>query len=141
MRTLGTPAINLDHIVGTSKTSKAKGPIRQTRAANKRAITNAAGARTRGGRIHFGKSQMRAQEPGENGDDFVELFGVEPFLRNQVTKENILHLQNRVDSEGTPKVAESLGISEVTLLRVMAGFGHRLQPKCAAKVRGYFGAK
>lgn len=88
--------------------------------------------------IKFGKP--RPQAAGEPSD-LAALFGVEPFLRNQVTKENIDHLRNRIDSEGIAKVAESLELSIQALLYVCSGFGHRCRPTTAQKIRGYFGTE
>jgi hypothetical protein len=109
------------------------------RTAGNRAAAKLNTARTfsRNGKvIKFGKSAPQAA----GGDsELTALFGVEPFLRNQVTKEQVDHLRLRIDSEGLPKVAESLGINQITVLRLCAGFGHRLMPGSAEKIRGYFG--
>lgn len=50
----------------------------------------------------------------------------------------INQLRNWIDTEGLPKVARDLELSEVVVLRVCAGFGHRLMPSTARKVREYF---
>lgn len=87
--------------------------------------------------IRFGAGRG-PQAQGDNGDDFAELFQVEPFLRNQVSLQQINHLRNRIDSEGLPTVAKELGVCETTILRVCAGFGHRLERGTAQVLREYF---
>ena len=48
-------------------------------------------------------------------------------------------LRDLIDREGSPRAAELVGVCEITLLRVCAGFGHRLRPPTAAAVRKYLG--
>lgn len=110
------------------------------RAANKDASVAATASRVVRRRKQHTNPTPQAR--GDNGDDFAELFGVEPFLRNQVTVKQIDHLRNRLDSEGPRQVLEDIGICETSLLRLCAGFGHRNTRAVAAKVREYFaGAK
>lgn len=80
---------------------------------------------------------MRASDD----NSFTALFDVEPFLRNQVTKTQIDHLRNRIDGEGLRTVATDVGVDQTTLLRVCAGFGHRLTPTTAGMFRDYFDKK
>lgn len=70
--------------------------------------------------------------------NMVALFELGRFERNQLSRQQIDVLRNMIDNEGTPRAAAALEISEVTLLRVCAGFGHRLSPKTAAKIRQFF---
>jgi len=87
--------------------------------------------------IRFGAGRG-PQAAGDTGSDFTELFNVEPFLRNQVTMQQINHLRNRIDSEGLASVCKEIGMCETTLLRVCAGFGHRLERGTAQVLREYF---
>jgi hypothetical protein len=47
-------------------------------------------------------------------------------------------LKDLVEDEGLRKVCEWVGVSEITLLRVMAGFSHKCQPTRLNKVRRFF---
>ncbi|HEY2735943.1 MAG TPA: hypothetical protein VGI70_18225 [Polyangiales bacterium] len=71
-------------------------------------------------------------------DELAALFDLGPYDRNQLTRADIDHLRNRIDSEGLAPVAKELEISEIALLRACAGFGHRLMVRTAAKIRAYF---
>lgn len=90
-----------------------------------------------GKQVKFGAGRG-PQAPGDNGDDFTELFNVEPFLRNQITLNQINHLRNRIDSEGLTAVAKEIELDGMVLLRVCAGFGHRCTPGSAQVLRDYF---
>jgi hypothetical protein len=68
-----------------------------------------------------------------------KLLVLEPFTRNQITHSQIDRLRDLVDRQGSAHAADQVGICEITLLRVCAGFGHRLRPQTAAKVRAFFG--
>lgn len=62
------------------------------------------------------------------------------FERNGVSERVLYQLRNWVDTEGLAKVSEALDMSEVTVLRILAGFAHRLRPTIVQKVVGYFRA-
>lgn len=82
--------------------------------------------------------RRNASSETKRDSSLVALFSLGPYDRNQLTRTMLDQLRNWIDNEGTPKVAKELEVSEVTLLRACAGFGHRLQPKTAAKLRRYF---
>jgi hypothetical protein len=69
------------------------------------------------------------------------LFAIGPYDRNQITSAQIDRLRDLVDTLGGPSAAERVGVCEITLLRVCAGFGHRLRPETAAKVRKFLGGR
>jgi hypothetical protein len=82
-----------------------------------------------------GKRQREA-----NNSNLVALFSIGPFERNRVSRAEIDRLRERIDSDGTTAVAREIEVSELTLLRICAGFAHRLQTRTADKVRDYLGA-
>lgn len=67
----------------------------------------------------------------------AKLFSLGTYDRNQITQPQIDRLRELVDTLGGPTAAERVGVCEITLLRVCAGFGHRLRPETAAKVRKF----
>jgi hypothetical protein len=82
--------------------------------------------------------KSRARRKSERPDNLIRLFEIGPYDRNRVTREQIQYLRDLIDSDGGPKTAESMGISEVTMYRVAAGFAHQLRPATAQKVRAFF---
>lgn len=70
--------------------------------------------------------------------ELADLFDLEPYDRNQVSKAQINQLRDWVDVAGLPAVSAKLDVSSEAVLRVCAGFGHRLQARTAAKMRRYF---
>lgn len=86
----------------------------------------------------LGKSRKRSAKDTES---LEELFGVEPFHRNEITLSEINRLRNLIDERGAYPVAAELNVQGATLLMVTSGFGHRLQPKTAERVRDYLRKK
>lgn len=76
-----------------------------------------------------------------SADAIAALYDIGPYDRNQISLSQINRLRELVDTRGGPRAAELVGVCEVTLLRVCAGFGHRLQPPTAAKLREWFAGK
>lgn len=70
-----------------------------------------------------------------------KLYDIGTYDRNQISLAQINRLRDLIDNKGGQRAAEFVGISEVTLLRICAGFGHRLRPKTAEKLREFFGKK
>lgn len=90
----------------------------------------------------FGRRTRRSERTRERGGSaaLAKLFDIGPFDRNAVTRSQIDRLRDLIDREGLPRASEKVGVTDTTLLRVCAGFGHRLRPPTAAKIREYFGA-
>jgi hypothetical protein len=68
----------------------------------------------------------------------VTLFSLGSYDRNQLSIRQLDKLRDWIDSSGAAEVAKALAVSEITLFRVCAGFGHRLRPGTAMKFRKYF---
>jgi hypothetical protein len=88
--------------------------------------------------MSLGKPRKRSARDDES---LEELFGVEPFHRNEITLTEINRLRSWIDERGAGPVADDLGIADSTLLFVTSGFGHRLQPKTAERVRNFLRKK
>lgn len=65
------------------------------------------------------------------------LFAIEPYHRNEVRVSEIDRLRELIDLLGVPAAAEKVGVSDVTLLRVTSGFGHKLRASTAEKIREF----
>lgn len=76
-----------------------------------------------------------------SAETLAKLYDIGPYDRNQINLSQINRLRDLVDNKGLERAAEFVGVSDVTLLRVCAGFGHRLRPKTAEKIREFFGKK
>lgn len=74
-------------------------------------------------------------------ESLEELFGVEPFHRNEITLREIDRLRTLIDEKGAFPVAAEVTVPAATLLLVTSGFGHRLQPKTAERVREFLRSK
>lgn len=59
------------------------------------------------------------------------------FDRNEITLSEIDRLRNMIDEKGACPVAADLGVQPVTLLLVTSGFGHRLRPKTAERIKEF----
>jgi hypothetical protein len=68
------------------------------------------------------------------------LLRIEPFHRNEVTAREIDRLRDMIDQQGPRQVAKLVGVNQLTLLRVAAGFGHKLVPHTAEKLREFLRA-
>lgn len=64
-----------------------------------------------------------------------ELDDLGPIMR--VTRADIITLRDLCATEGSVKVAEQMGLSEVTLLRVMAGLGERCITRSTHSLRDF----
>lgn len=67
----------------------------------------------------------------------AKLYRIEPYHRNEVTPAEIRRLQDLIDLIGFPAAEKEIGVDQQTLLKVCAGFGHKLQPQTADIVRNY----
>lgn len=85
-----------------------------------------------------GKSSSRRKTRNDL-DELAALFDLGPFDRNQLNRDQIDKLRQWIDDVGLPTVAKELEVTHLTVLRVCAGFGHRMTPRCSAKFRKYFG--
>lgn len=74
-------------------------------------------------------------------ESLEELFGVEPFHRNEITLREMDRLRAMIDERGARPTADDMKIRDATLLMVTSGFGHRLQPKTAERVREFLRSK
>lgn len=72
---------------------------------------------------------------------FVKLFKVERYDRNEITNNEILRLQELIDTKGAPGAAEIVGIDDRSLLLVTSGFAHKVMPKTAEKLRDFLRKK
>lgn len=86
----------------------------------------------------LGKPRKRGKAEDES---LEELFGVEPFHRNEISLSEINRLRSRIDERGASPVAIEMEVEPATLLLVTSGFGHRLQPKTAERVRDFLRKK
>lgn len=86
----------------------------------------------------LGKPRKRSAKADES---LEELFGVEPFHRNEISVAEINRLRTLIDERGANPTAEDLGVADATLLMVTSGFGHRLQPKTAERIRDFLRKK
>lgn len=87
-----------------------------------------------------GKVSKRTREVA-SAAALEKLYDIGPYDRNQISLGQINRLRDLVDNKGLQNAAMFVGLSELTLLRVCAGFGHRLRPKTAEKLREFFGKK
>lgn len=73
-------------------------------------------------------------------ESLAELFRLDgaTFERNGVDARVLYQLRALVDTEGVEKVAKDMQLTAVTVLRVLAGFAHRLRPGTVKKVVEYF---
>lgn len=85
------------------------------------------------------RSRPPTEDAGSMSDAFKKLFDIGPYHRNELSMKQIDRLRDLIDTEGLPRASHKIGVDQTTLLRVCAGFGHRLRPGTAAKVREYFG--
>jgi alcohol dehydrogenase class IV len=80
----------------------------------------------------------RRQESDEIASGIARLFrSLGPYERNQITAAQIDRIRDLMDVIGIPAACERVGVSEACLLKVTSGFGHRLRPETAAKVRKF----
>lgn len=84
------------------------------------------------------KSRRRREHDARDPDNLVRLFEIGPYDRNRVSRSQIQHLRDLIDSQGGPATAKEMGVSEITMYRVAAGFAHQLRPLTALKVREFF---
>lgn len=68
---------------------------------------------------------------------FASLFSIGPYERNRVTRAEIDKLRNLIDHEGIVKTCKILKLSEITILRICAGFAHRLTTPTAQRLSAY----
>jgi hypothetical protein len=85
------------------------------------------------------KHKGRPRKSRGDLDELAALFDLGPFDRNQVNRDQIDQLRQWIDEAGLPTVSKELEVSSIAILRVCAGFGHRMTPKTASKIRKYFG--
>jgi hypothetical protein len=88
--------------------------------------------------MSLGKARKRSAKDDES---LEELFGVEPFLRNEISIAEINRLRSLIDERGVKPVAVDLNVVDSTLLMVTSGFGHRLARKTAERVRDFLRKK
>lgn len=86
-------------------------------------------------------SLAKPRKHGKADESLEELFGVEPFHRNEITLGEINRLRGWIDERGAQPVADDMEVESATLLLVTSGFGHRLQPKTAERVRDFLRKK
>lgn len=82
--------------------------------------------------VHKSEAAKREREAA-----FVKLFPIEPFHRNEITKNQIDRLREMIDAKGLQGTAELVGVNAMTLLRVCAGFGHQLNTLTRGKFREF----
>lgn len=87
----------------------------------------------------FGKPHKRTAKAED--ESLEELFGVEPFLRNEISLAEINRLRALIDERGARPVADDMEVKDATLLMVTSGFGHRLARKTAERVRDFLRKK
>lgn len=86
-------------------------------------------------------SLAKPRKHGKADESLEELFGVEPFLRNEISVSEINRLRALIDERGAGPTADELEVSDATLLLVTSGFGHRLTRKTAERVRDFLRKK
>lgn len=86
-------------------------------------------------------SLAKPRKHGKADESLEELFGVEPFHRNEITLGEINRLRSQIDERGAGPVADDVEVDRATLLLVTSGFGHRLRPKTAERVRDFLRKK
>lgn len=74
---------------------------------------------------------------GSTAEHMEALFTIAPYHRNEVRVNEIDRLRELIDLLGVSAAAERVGVSDVTLLRVTSGFGHKLRAQTAEKIREY----
>lgn len=79
--------------------------------------------------------RVRIRGGTSNMEELFDLGG--RFDRNELTRTEIDRLRNMIDTRGAWPVATELGLAPATLLLACAGFGHRLRPKTAERLREY----
>jgi hypothetical protein len=70
-------------------------------------------------------------------ESLEELFGIEPFHRNEITAREIRQLQHMIDEKGIPTTCKDLNLDKGTLLMVTSGFGHCMRPYTAERLRTF----
>ncbi len=70
-------------------------------------------------------------------NDLEDLFEIPRYDRNEVTLSEINRLRDMIDKYGMPYAVKEVGVSDSTLLRVCAGFGHLLTTPTRQIVREY----
>ncbi len=83
------------------------------------------------------KRTFKAKHRSRGQDDFEALFDIGPYDRNEITLTEINKLRKLIDSEGMPAACKEIGVCDVTLLRVCAGFAHQLVTPTRKLVREY----
>jgi hypothetical protein len=81
-------------------------------------------------------SKKRTREV-TSAESLAKLYDIPRYDRNELTLNQINRLRELIDLKGMPSAVEFTGIGENVLLRVCAGFGHRLKAKNASKVREF----
>ena len=100
---------------------------------------NRPASRTAPRRRRHASATATADARGHGGSELATLFDLGGYHRNELSLTQINRVRDLIDTRGLQRAAEAVGVSEMTALRVAAGFGHRLRPDTAAKVRKYFG--
>jgi hypothetical protein len=77
------------------------------------------------------------QEQKRDPSNLVALFSIGPYERNRITRSEIDRLRNLIDKEGLEKVSKIVKLSQLTLLRICAGFAHRLTTPTAKRLSAY----
>lgn len=81
---------------------------------------------------------VREKEPMTSAS-LKKLYDIGPYHRNEVSPSQINKVRDLIDELGFPRAAEKIGLSLEPLLKITSGFGHKLRPSTAAKIRKYFG--
>jgi hypothetical protein len=104
-----------------------------------RTVSVARVSAARGAKLFRLPSKGRPRKSRGDLDELAALFDLGPFDRNQVNRDQIDQLRQWIDEAGLPTVCKELEVSPIVILRVCAGFGHRMTSKTASKIRKYFG--
>jgi hypothetical protein len=85
------------------------------------------------------RSRDRDQGSASVTESLKRLIEVGPYHRNEIGISRINRIRDLIDQFGFSKAAEMLGLSEAPMLKTIGGFGHKLRPDTAAKIRSFFG--
>lgn len=69
----------------------------------------------------------------------AKLYDIGPYNRNEIKVSQIDRLREVMDLQGFERAAELVGVCQTTLLKITSGFGHKLRPDTAAKIREFLG--
>ena len=88
---------------------------------------------------HRRSTSKKRSHDGSITASLAKLYDIGPYNRNEIRVSQIDRIREVMDLQGFERAAELVGVCQTTLLKIMSGFGHKLRPDTAAKVRAFLG--